>query len=421
MSATSNEREIHAGAARGAKNKSSGSKRRAVLGSLAVLVGAGAFVATAVRAQRAQADGVPQTDSFYAVGTLDIAGRPDNAQHNIVVRLFNEETGGTMRCQSSTLAAMVINGQFRIDFEMCRATVRSSPDLWVELTIDSNTFPRTKLGAVPYALEAARASGASGTIDARLTALESGTADCPAGYERANPTEVSPAPIVCRKGRDEMVRVGDRAGVFWIDRYESSLFASADGMGAQSGLAAGDIPASFPDDGDYTTPLFAISVTGVVPSRFMTWFQASEACRAAGERLPTTEEWVVAAAGTPEAGECLVSGTEPRRTGEGMCASRWGARDMAGSLWEWGDGWLAAPGTGTAATNVAWPRFATAGTARGIASGARVSAMGATGGLPAAELHGGSYEGGAGVYAYSLRESPLFGAATYGFRCVRTR
>ena len=41
--------------------------------------------------------------------------------------------------------------------------------------MDATTFPRSKLGAVPYALEAGRATSAAGALEARIAAVEART------------------------------------------------------------------------------------------------------------------------------------------------------------------------------------------------------------------------------------------------------
>src|SRR5262245_3609880 len=48
-----------------------------------------------------------------------------------------------------------------------------------------------------------------------------------------------------------------------------------------------------------TDDIFAVSLPGVLPSAFITWFQAQAACENARKRLPTNAEWQAAVAGTP--------------------------------------------------------------------------------------------------------------------------
>src|SRR6185436_880744 len=83
----------------------------------------------------------------------------------------------------------------------------------------------------------------------------------------------------------------------------------------------------------------------------LTYMQAFEACRASGKRLPSGEEWLAAASGTPDPGASdgtggtCVTGGALRATGGGtMCRSAWGAEDMIGNLWEVTNEWFAAVG-----------------------------------------------------------------------------
>jgi hypothetical protein len=56
----------------------------------------------------------------------------------------------------------------------CTTVVHDRTDLWVELIVDSVLLPRTKLGAVPYAVEAdhaSRASAAAGPLKTTIDGL----------------------------------------------------------------------------------------------------------------------------------------------------------------------------------------------------------------------------------------------------------
>ncbi len=144
--------------------------------------------------------------------------------------------------------------------------------------------------------------------------------ECPQGYARD--TSVTDY-ILCEKtlagGTDQMVKVGD----FWIDKYEMSAWQNADCTGTQYG-ASGD-NWTMPDNGNWGAgnEAYACSVTGVTPSRYMTWFQAQQSCEAAGKSLCGNAQWQAAAAGTYDPGsaetgnQCriAVTNTSPRATG----------------------------------------------------------------------------------------------------------
>lgn len=266
-------------------------------------------------------------------------------------------------------------------------------------------------------------------------AVAPASTDCPVGYARV---DGPPAVIVCRAGEDEVVRVGRGASAFWIDRYEASLWTEPLGRGsALSAATRDDWPLTFPPTGQWTVPVYAASRRDVMPSASLSWFQAAEACRAAGKRLPSGEEWLTAARGTPDppmasagsAGTCLTSGTAPRETGSGgACASAAGAEDMIGNLWEYTNEWFAGLGDGSPALNRApAPAMLNADGTWNIASSAFVSQPGVPpsfqAGLPAVASRGGPWLDGprAGIFALMVANAPTHGGVVYGFRCVVPR
>jgi hypothetical protein len=158
-----------------------------------------------------------------------------------------------------------------------------------------------------------------------------------------------------------------------VDRYEASVWeippARADlicrvieGTATPSDLAApgvrqvgfpgppfghAAIPGTFLAEGAYTTPLYAASLPGVLPSTSVSAYQAWAACGFSGKRLPTSGEWIAAATGTPSAGsddganDCntgagAVFAGSPVKTGSRpRCKSTVGAFDMVGNVSEW--------------------------------------------------------------------------------------
>lgn len=189
---------------------------------------------------------------------------------------------------------------------------------------------------------------------------------------------------------DIMVKVGPLC----VDKYEASIWQNADGTGTPYGVFGGVYgqtvyptygPAIFPADGNWTTPLYAVSKPGVLPSSDVTWFQAQQACALSGKRLLTTAEWLMAAAGTPDPGtdngttDCVVSSAYAANTGSrSNCVSNWMVNDMVGNVWEW------------VADSSTAPR-------------------------------GGSYSDGfyAGVFAQYGFYAPLRSYGSFGFRCAR--
>jgi formylglycine-generating enzyme required for sulfatase activity len=234
---------------------------------------------------------------------------------------------------------------------------------------------------------------------------------------------------------DEVVKVGRKGTAFWIDRYEASIWSDENGGGQQYGISGNvaDFPTSFPANGQVTTPLYALSRVGVKPSTTMTWFQANEACRASGKRLPSSDEWFAAARGTQDPGDsmgtggtCVTKGGTSRNTGGGtQCVSVWGAQDMVGNVDEDMAEWQAGPGNGMPSVSP-WPAAAVPGYGGdytiSVASSAFVGPT-ATVGMPSIVSRGGENTRGvqAGVFYMDLTGSPVSADSGRGFRCVIPR
>ena len=150
-----------------------------------------------------------------------------------------------------------------------------------------------------------------------------------------------------------------RSGPTCIDKYEASMWettnptviakikagtvtlADLQAAGAiQRGLVLNDFGPACPATGNGCVTVYAVSVAGVTPSRFLSWFQATAAARNAGKRLPTNAEWQAAALGTPDGAPCNVSTAALSLTGTAGCVSDAGAFDMVGNLYEWVADWV---------------------------------------------------------------------------------
>lgn len=139
-------------------------------------LGAGIVVATAVVGYvigRVHADGIPTTAPLVYAGTLEDGGRPVEGSHRVALRLWTAATGGTLACTETSSDVTFAAGRFRVVLDAtCVAAVQRNPELWVEPLVDDASYGRSKLAAVPYAVEAGRAAGASGMLEARIAAVE---------------------------------------------------------------------------------------------------------------------------------------------------------------------------------------------------------------------------------------------------------
>jgi formylglycine-generating enzyme required for sulfatase activity len=181
-----------------------------------------------------------------------------------------------------------------------------------------------------------------------------------------------------------------------------------------SSSCAPAFPGTFPANGQWTQPLYAVSIAGVHPTACVTWFQAQQACFNARKRLPSNGEWQGAAAGTPEgagdngstdcnAGLVFDAVNTGSRSG---CISNYGAFDMVGNVDEWVADWV--------------PQSTACSSWSGSAD-AQCLAGAATSGEPGALLRGGNFDSStaAGPFSVFGRVSPSFSDYAFGFRCAR--
>lgn len=175
------------------------------------------------------------------------------------------------------------------------------------------------------------------------------------------------------------------------------------------------LPESFPVTGNWTAPLYAVSIPGVPPTACISWFQAEQACALSGKRLLSNQEWQRAAAGTPDPGAaddgsttCVTNTAGSTNTGSrSTCVSSWGAFDMVGDVWEWVADW------GPVAAFCPSGLFGT-GDLNCLAGASTTTS-------PGALFRGGSRGNttGAGVFAVYGASPASLQASYLGFRCAR--
>jgi hypothetical protein len=154
-----------------------------------------------------------------------------------------------------------------------------------------------------------------------------------------------------------------RVGPICVDKYEGSMWhvspeqnglirkiqsGRADlgdllaGGAVQVGVASGDLDAvGCPITGNGCRDVYAVSIPDVMPAGFPNWFQAAAAARNSLKRLPTNQEWQMAALGTPDDAACnsaTSSNVAPTGSASG-CVSDAGIFDAVGNVAEWSADW----------------------------------------------------------------------------------
>jgi hypothetical protein len=216
-----------------------------------------------------------------------------------------------------------------------------------------------------------------------------------------------PAATVANKGLVKKIRAG-----------KATLADLAKGGATQLGIVSDDYAPCADNGQNCVDDIYAVSLAGVVPSAFVTWFQAHTACANAGKRLPSSTEWQGAVVGTPDAGpddgvaDCNTFTFAATSTGaRSRCVSSRGAFDMVGNLKEWVSDWV--------------PKSNECGSwSAGVSpTGDRQCLIGVTtgGGDPGALLRGGANNdgGAAGPLALDATGSPSLSLSIIGFRCAR--
>lgn len=285
-------------------------------------------------------------------------------------------------------------------------------------------------------------NGHTGSLSTLDTDNTTNKGDITSLKSRATKLETHTAPNQCPP---DMVPIGPVC----IDKYENSVWESIDAnviSKIKGGTAlSGDLTGvtqrgKIQDDFDSANCIdtasdcgnvYAASVAGVKPSAFINWFQAAAACANSGKRLPTNQEWQVAAFGTPDPGTntsgdntCNVSTGVTDNTGaRTLCKSKRGAFDMVGNVWEWVADWMPGGASPWAPNSVALNQFA--GSAFGqdfVDSVQKAASQGAADQyFPAAILRGGQRfdSSGAGVFTLTASHSPSFSTSNVGFRCAK--
>ena len=154
------------------------SRKLSLLGVVSLAALAGAIVGYSV--EHARAAGIPATTALTYSGVLtDASGVPLTGSKNIQIQL--SDMTGAVACTVGPTAITLKAGSFSLPLlDACTTAVHANPDLWVEVFADGSSLGRTKLGAVPYAVEAAHAKSAdsTGTVANVVQFNQSGYTSC---------------------------------------------------------------------------------------------------------------------------------------------------------------------------------------------------------------------------------------------------
>jgi hypothetical protein len=118
---------------------------------------------------RARASGPPQTAPLTYSGVIsDMNGVPLTGSKTILLGLYAAATGGNVLCSSVPTTVTLVGGAFQVPLmDNCTPFINATPDLWIDVFVDNVSVGRAKLGAVPYAIEAAHAASATSATSAQ--------------------------------------------------------------------------------------------------------------------------------------------------------------------------------------------------------------------------------------------------------------
>jgi hypothetical protein len=95
---------------------------------------------------------------IYSGVLLDGGAPVADGPHDIGLSVFADETGGTALCTMAPSSRATTAGHFSLPVSAaeCGDAIQHEEELYVELSVDGTSFPRSRVGAVPYAISAER-------------------------------------------------------------------------------------------------------------------------------------------------------------------------------------------------------------------------------------------------------------------------
>jgi hypothetical protein len=162
-------------------------------------LGIGGLAAVLGTLRAASATGIPAAGALVYSGIVtDANGNPLASPQSIGIAVYDVATGGKKVCEQLPQNVAVDNsGRFQINMpDACVTAIGAQTDLWVEVSVAGTSVGRTKIGAVPYAVEAGDAARLQGKAPSDL-AVPSGmigmfASVCPSGWSTCNGTNGTP-------------------------------------------------------------------------------------------------------------------------------------------------------------------------------------------------------------------------------------
>ena len=115
----------------------------------------GVFAAAMVASPTTHAGGIPASQPLAYSGLLEEGSVPVDGTRSIGLSVWKVASGGTAVCSVAAANVTVTAGRFRIPLsDSCTVAVHQNRDLWIEVLVGGASLGRSKLGAVPYAVEA---------------------------------------------------------------------------------------------------------------------------------------------------------------------------------------------------------------------------------------------------------------------------
>ncbi len=126
--------------------------------AVVVMVGVVGFIGKAI------ADGIPTMQPLTYSGVLQTsAGAAVTTQQSIQITLWDDAAANASANQKCTTPTQNVTpdaqGRFQVLLDQaCFDAVKVNANLWVQVQVGATVLPRSKLGAVPYAAEAGKAT-----------------------------------------------------------------------------------------------------------------------------------------------------------------------------------------------------------------------------------------------------------------------